>query len=527
MTEATLRMHLPVRRPMLPDEWPETYLLSLARAQGLRRAWGYDVELIRSVLPWERPMSTGNQPASESASPYLQGRPQYGANPLPSWASIVRAMPLRYCPHCLLEQRYFRTRWRFSGFHACTFHGCYLKSDLVDQALTANYNREGRLKFADATDEQILNAALCCLPHELHATKMVWQPLELMAQRAESPRENEALGELASWTVMLWRLLEEISRIHHKKVIGQPTTGLLPGVGRLSRDLGIVTAPSLDGVQAMFAGLRENAHLLAARRFIDGLIGQEGKTPTALSALPLEVLRERLMCFAPVATPRTPHGGMAFRDLREHAVNKSVLLEDLAPLGGGPELVNRWIRCKLITTVKVIREGMAFTFIEREHARQARRALLSLIHARDFVAQHDLDWCTYKAIRDIGLINTGALGLRGYLHRKDIAALIAQLELMSAPVHEASSLRWPLFCETTLHCAEQRATFLALVRAAIQGRIRVYRELSRPGLSAFSIGVDGIVWMARRRRAFFYERKWRPAVGQRGLFDAQEEGAAA
>lgn len=527
MTVVATRAHPPVRTPMLSDEWPETYLVSLARAQGLRKPWGHDVELIRSFLPWESPPSADIARVGESRSQYLQGRPQYGDLPLPPWASIVRAMPLRYCPDCLIEKRYFRTRWRFSGLLACTTHGCLLKSDLADQAITANYSRKDLLKFEDAGEMQFLDAALCCLPREHHAVSMVWRPLELMAQNSASPRVDDALGQLASWSVLLWRLLEEISRAHHKKVLKQPTTGQLTGVGRLIEELGVVTAPSLDGMLALFSALRENIHVLAAKRFLDWITSQETGAPTALSSLPLKSLRERLTSFAPVATPRTPHGEMAFREQLKRAVNKSVLLEELAPIGGGSDIVNRWIRRKLIPTTKVSREGMDFTFIERKDLLQARRTLLSLIQARDFAAEHELDWITYKAIRDTGLIKTGVLGIRGYLYRRDIVALTCQLELMSSPVHGASGLRWQLFCESTLHIAEQRTTFVALVRAATQGQIRVYRDLSKPGLSAFSIGVDGIAWLAGRRRAFFYERKWRPRLQQPGLFDAQGEGARA
>lgn len=522
MTSST-RAHVLVRTAILPDEWPETYLVSLARAQGLRKPWGHDIDLIRSVLPWEKPSSDGVVALGRARRPYLEGRPQYGSMPLPPWASVVRAMPLRYCPHCLVEKRYFRTRWRLSGFQACTAHGCLLKSDLVDRALTVNYTRKGLLQFKDANDERILSGVVSCSPRELAAVSMVWQPLEQMAQQSESPREDETLGQTACWSVLLWRLLEEISRAHHKKVIKRPTMGPLAGVARLIEELGVVTAPSLDGMLALFAALRENIHVLAAKRFLDTLIVQEDRHPTALSTLPLTTLRQRLMSFAPVATPRTAYGEMAFRDLRAHAVNKSVLLEELAPLGAGADVVDHWIRANLIPTTKLSREGMSYTFVERTDVLQARRAMLSLIHARDFAAEHSLDWRTYKAIRDTSLLSTGALGLRGYLYRKEIVALTGQLELMSAPVHGASTLRWQLFCESTFHIAEQRSTFVAVVKAALRGQIQVYRDLSKPGLSAFSIGVDGIAWLAGRRRAHFCERRWRPAMQQPGLFDAQEQ----
>lgn len=528
MTGTALRAHLPVRAPLRPDEWPETYLISLVRAQGLRRPWGHDLELIRSVLPWEQPGAERSQRDSRnSAATYVQGRPQYGVAPLPPWASIVRAMPLRYCPHCLVETRYFRTRWRFTGLHACTVHGCLLKADLADQALTANYSRDGLLRWERVEDAQILDAGVCCMPREMRAVSMVWKPLELMAYQSSTPREDAELGMRASWSVLTWRLLEEISRAHHKKVIVQPTTGPLTGVARLVEDLGLVAAPSREGLEQLFASLRENAHVLAAKRFLDGLLVQEAKAVTALSTLPLEDLRQRLMQSAPLGTSRTPHGDMSFRTEREHAISKSALLEEVNPIGGGAWIVDQWIRKKLIATTKVLREGMAFTFIDRCEARRVRTYLLSLIHARDLVQQHDLDWRTYKAIRDTGLLETGMLGMRGYLRRKDVNSLASRLELMSGPANAPSALRWKLFSEGTLFLAEQRSTFLALVRAALDGQIAVYRDLSKPGLSAFSIGVDGVTWLAGRRRAFFCERKWRPRMDQQGLFDIQDEVAAA
>lgn len=527
MTAPSVRAHVLVRPAMRPDEWPETYLASLARAQGLRRPWGHDVDLVRSVLPWEPPRAIEAPRDREARLQYLPGRPQYGAMPLPPWASVVRAMPLRYCPHCLAERRYFRTRWRFSGLHACTTHGCFLKANLADQALTANYTRKGLLQFKDATNEQILDGTVMCLPREAIAISMVWRPLELMSEQSVSPREDEALGQTAAWAVLLWRFLEEISRAHHKKVIRQPTTGQLAGVARLIDEFGLAVSPCRDGMLALLAALRENTHVLAAHRFLERLIFHEDQQRTALSALNLVSLRERLASFAPAVLSRTPHGEMAFREIREHAINKASLIEDLAPLGGSWEIVNRWIQRKLIPTKKVSREGMDFTFIERKDALQVRRALLSLIHARNFTTEHDLDWPTYKAIRDTGLIRTGALGLRGYLYRKDVAVLIGKLELMSAPEPKTSVMLWKVFCASTLYIAEQRATFADLIRAATEGRFHIYRNLSKPGLSAFSIGVDGIAWLAGRRKAFFYERKRKATLLQPGLFDGQMEEAPA
>lgn len=53
-------------------------------------------------------------------------------------------------------------------------------------------------------------------------------------------------------------------------------------------------------------------------------------------------------------------------------------------------------------------------------------------------------------------------------------------------------------------------------------KFQVYRDLDRPGLSAFSIGADGIAWLAACRRSFFLYRKRGVVLMQPDLFDVPE-----
>lgn len=519
MNATVNRVHLPVRIPMRPDEWPETYLISLARAQGIRRPNGSAIELIRSALPWEHLPSTGIRP-SIAPPPHTQGRPRYGGESLPLWASMVRSAPLRYCPQCLAEARYFRTRWRLVGLHACTLHGCFLKSDLFEEAISAYYGRDRWTTVADADDARILDAALCCLPDELHVAKMVWQPLEVLTQTASNPWADKVLTSLVSWSVLLWRFIDAVSLVHHQQVIHEVASGPLARAGRFVKDLDVVTAPSEEGVLALFEGLRENAHVRTGQRFLERLVKQEEAAPTALSSLPLRYLSERLMAISPQVLRITASRPRKFREIHEHAVSRTELMQQLAPLGAGYKTIDRLLQCNRIPSMKVMRGGSALTFIERKHALQARRALLSLISVRDFIAQHDLDWRTYMAIRDTALIRTGLM--HEFLYRQDISALIARLELMSAPEHESRDPVWRLFRETTVGMVGGSSLFFDVVQAAIQGQIKVYRDLSKPGLSAFSIGIDGIGWAVVRSKIVHRARVVRPAQAQRSLFDAQE-----
>jgi len=264
----------------------------------------------------------------------------------------------------------------------------------------------------------------------------------------------------------------------------------------------------------------KNAHVRTSQRFLERLVKQEEASPTALSTLPLSYLSERLTAIAPQVLRSMPSKARVLREIHEHAVSRTELMKQLAPLGAGYKTIDRLLQCNRIPSMKVMRGGSACTFIERKHVLQARRALLSLISVRDFIAQHDLDWRTYMAIRDTGLLRTGVMN--EYLYRQDISALITRLELMSAPVRESRGPVWRIFCGSTVHMLGGSSIVFDVVQAAIQGQIKVFRDLSKPGLSAFSIGMDGIGWAAVRSRVVHRARVVRPAQAQRGLFDAQE-----
>lgn len=523
MSNDVIGARLPIRPRRRPDEWPETYLATLVRSHGVRRPWTYDVDLIRHMLPWEDQVSTAEHTKANARRPYLQGRPQYGPLPLPLWGSIVRAMPLRYCPLCMADDRYIRARWRISALHVCTVHGCALKSDLVEPALTVHFAQRGRLHLAECDTAQLLEGAACCMPNEFRAASMVWAPFEQMAAKSTDARTDEALGALAAWSLLMWRTLEVVSRIHHKKVIKAPTTGVLTGVGRLVDDLQLDLAPSRSGMLALFEGLRENAHALATQRLLMDLMCDEAKNQTVLSLLPLADLNGLLCAAKPGLAHRTEHGAMAFRQLRTTAMNQAEVKAELGAAGVGSDIIRRLLSNGQLRILQSNGDkGGKHQLIAREDVQRAKKYLLTLMHARDFVAEHELDWTTYVALRQAGLLSDAPTGLRGFIRRSDVALLTSRLELMSAPASSGPRLRWPLFSEQALYAAEQRSTFALLIEAATEGKFQVYRDLDRPGLSAFSMGADGIAWLAACRRSFFLYRRRGGVLMQPDLFDLPE-----
>lgn len=515
---------MPIRPAMLPDEWPEIYLVSLARANGVRRPRGQHVDSIRNVLPWEREATSGLAGGSTKRTSwsYVHGRPQYGPLPLPQWATIIRTVPLRYCPICLLEARYIRTRWRISGLSVCTLHGCFFRSNLAEAAITTGTRRYGEVLQLDSCgDAQLLEDAACCLPHELNVASMVWSPLEAMAQRSASPREDESLGTTASWTVLMWRLLELLSRVHHRQVIKAAIPPPITGISRVVRELSVSLTPSMDGMFTLFEALCENSHFHAARRFLDEVKRQEVRRPSGVSSLPLDALTDRLSRVGLRMLTRNRPGAMAFRELHERALSERAVAEELAPLGAGRVTVSQWLRRNVFKTAQLQVCGTKkYRFVDREKVREARRFLQSLTSGRDLAAEQGLDWPIFTSLRDAGLIGASVRGLPGYFRRSEVASLLGKLELVPAPVGDHTGRRCRLLCEEALRTAGGSLGFGAAVRAAISGCFAVYRDLSQPGLAAFSIGADGIAWMAEHRRSFFRTNQCMEDWMQPELFDA-------
>lgn len=520
MTTTTSTGLLPVRIPMRPDEWTETYLVALARAQGLRRPRANDVERLRTVLLRQQSSAVARPPLDAASSLDTPAEAPNGEESLPSWAVIARSAPLRYCPSCLIESRYFRSRWRLAGFHACTVHGCRLKSDLFEEAITTYMARRNRTSVVDADAARLLGGAVCCSADELRAIKMVWAPLETAAQTASTPEERHRAATLAGWSALLWSALDVVAFAHYQQILHQPTNGELARVSRFVKDFEVAAQPSMEGLLSLFSSFTENAHFRAAKRLIDALEARDVREGTALMAVPLRHLGERLAALAPEALIPRPVGGTALQGVRDHSICKAAFIDQLAAHGPRYQAVNRLFQRGQIPTTKLPCGSREFTLIEKSHAQRARRLMLSLIHANEFMVQHDIDTTTYEAIRHAALLKTGIL--RAYLYRQEITALVTRLELMCSPATDIQSPRWQVFCAATIGAVGGRPMFSDFIQAALQGRFQMFRDLSKQGLSAFSISADALSWAVERRRAIHCARAVQPTQGQGRLFCTHE-----
>lgn len=494
-----------LRRPLYPDEWPESYLAAVIRQNGLPRPWIYHLDQVRPLLPWYRAGGRETDCIDRLTLPRTRdGWPAYGQLPLPRWACLQRHAPLRYCPLCLSQSRYVRTRWRLPGLHICTFHGCFLKSNLAEPALTTKYMREGQLRLAEATDEDLLAEAVCCLPVEFNVMRSVWSSLEVAADASPLPYTDDALGHLAAWTLLAWRLVGQVALAHLRHIRKTTSRGPVADATQLFQDLGLTIAPHREGIQSFLLGLRENLHYKNALGCLRRLMAAEQIEATVLGQLPLAQLHDGLVAAAPQLAATTKAGEIVFREERERAMSRNQVKEEL---GVKDPVIDRWIRTGVFRNVEYRRLGTKqFVFISREDVRRVRRFQLSLIYAEDFLVEHGVDWPTYFSLRRVQLIAPVQVGDRRYLSRGALSDLAAKLELQSAPASELRGPRLPLFGQAAVRLARSAGRYGDFVRAALAGEIPVFRDLEKPGLSAFMVDAEGIAWLHRRR-----ERSANPA----------------
>lgn len=495
---ATTPTQLLLRRAMHPDEWAETYLVDLIRLNGVRKPWSYHVDQIRSTVPAPAGAArTADGIDRLTHQRARDGRPRYGAFELPSWASLHRTVATRYCPICMVRCRYIRTRWRLPLLPVCTAHGCYLKNDLAEPALTSQYKRSHFLYLADVSDEKLLDEAVCCLPDEFAVVSAVWGPLERAAEASPHPDTDEALGEMAGWTVLSWRLLECVARDHCRQVLQRTTSGMLADIARLMADARVSIAPNQQGVTAFLLGLTDNVHCLAAARCLRTLMLAETRIASVLCRLPLARLHDALMAAAPQMAVTTRAGERLFRDERSQALSRQQAVDYLEV---SEVVIDDWIRKRWLPNVAVRKMGQKrFIFIDRADLKRARQYLLSLVYVEDFLREQGVDWPVYFALRKQAILEPVQVGDRRYLRRGDVAALACRLELLSTPAAEHHGLTYPLFAESAVTLAARQETFGAFVHAALDARFPVYRRLDLPGLSSFRVGPEALAWICARR----------------------------
>lgn len=471
---------LPIRPGMEKDEWTESYLGRVARANGLRRPWRDDLERIRVRI-------------IHTPDTCNLGVPMYGGEPLPSWATLGRAAQIAYCPACLHEARYVRARWRLAQFEACTVHDLRLKPGLCEPAVTHLYKRPDKREVHDITDDEIWAGAECPLPLERAYSYAIWAEFEQAVTRS---RPEDAIDPLA-WALLSERLLDAV--VTAVRGPGYPPKNV-PRLGHRARwlfDAGLEISASHEGVLGFLLSLKVNAHRRAAATCLLSLVDEEVRQRTVLSRLPLQYLHDRLLAAAPEA---------------QHLQNQGALPATLRPtgyvnleqaeylLGCSPGLLYFLMRERFFTKVEKIRFGRRqYVFIHRSEVDACRRWLSSCMTFEQVVETLQIDRPAYLALLDSGLLNPFELGSWRRYRREEILGLTSRLDSISHACPANAGHLEPLMGGWLRRRGRPRSLVTKILKEIVDGQLPLYRKPEERGLCAYYVDRSAIMrlrWLA-------------------------------
>lgn len=476
---------LPVRPRRNPDEWIETYLGRIARCIGIKRPWRDDLELLRDLIPF-------------TAEYAMDGAPRYGALPVPDWAAAGRGSKIQYCPACMVEARFIRSRWRLAHFEVCTVHGIRLKDDLVEPAFTANYQRHGRQAISVATSEQLWEGATCPMRDELDHVTGLWSAFETAAV----VEDREGASRTLAWTLLIERLLDALAT--SVRGIEYPSKYAIRANHRAAwaKKYNIVAQPNHDAVLALLDGLRLPAHRRAAMRCLAYLVREELRKKTCLSSLPLQSLHDRVMALRPEDIYIKGHGALPRRSHPEGYLSFEAT-EALVGCPGG--VLAELLRIKALSDVRHLSYGRKrYQFIRSEEAFACRRWFHSLMSLDELKERLQIDRSGYAFLVRAGLLHSIRISGRAWIRTHDVQSLLSKLEDASlAPPGNGTKLFAISQIWTNPRGIVQKASMEAVV-GAITGRHRLYRKAENPGLSAFFVEAELLEDM--RRSSAMYRR---------------------
>lgn len=508
-----------VSRDLQPDEWSETYLADVVRRHGVRRPWRNHLDQIRGAVPlsasagyWRETtasLTTGSQRCAD-------GIPRYGGYAPPPWAVADRQGRIRYCPVCLVESRYVRARWRITELPLCTLHGCWLKDDLVEPAVTGYYTAPGRLKLAEASTDEILDGAHCPLAGNREATA-VWSGFESAAITSTNPRTDQDLPLRLACALLLWRILTSIAAVHRRQVAKRNLVSPVEDVAEVVRELRLLIKPTVDGTAGLLRQISSKSHLLAAARAIARTTEEEAKHSTLLSLLPLADLHQAALAAEPGLAVPTKTGAYVFRSERQGYYSRNEALELLRV---AEATLDSWISRGLIGDVINRQHGRKrFVFLSRCEVDRLSRELNQLVPVERFIAEVSIDWSAYFALRRGGLLAPVIVGDVRHLERQQITSAQLAFEDASKPAERDDRGAMPLLSERCVKAAGGQGAFVELMKGVLRGRVALVRALDRPGWSSFLLPTESLAALLHTRRASWTRRHKPAPVDQAVLFE--------
>lgn len=456
----------PLCRPrLLPDEWLETYLFRVARANGIRRPRLSDIERFRPTLP----VTALSKP---------DGYPVWSNAALPRWSVVTRANKIRYCPQCMIESRHIRSRWRLSLFDVCTLHHIRLKDDLAEPVMTRDYKQEGRYFVTDVTDEQLWDGAVCPMPSERQHVDRLWSGFEKSVVGDSLSSAFRQLTHILFLEAML-DALAAVTSESESLTIGAPRPTRLAEMVEKHR---FTLSPDASGIWDFLDQITDSAHRKAALARLRRMLLDEAQRPTCFSSLPVADLRTHLLKDGQrQLSPQTVgelHPG--------HGVpNGYVSFEKAASLiGCSRHLLRHFVRENTRTVEHGRQRYQYLPFI----AVEACRRWFASIASRDQMAKElHIDQRACVTLLKSGLLQPLIINGQTYFYRTHFAGLSRQLDDLSQPCPASSEHLQPLFGTWLPWSGRYISSSHDVLREILQGKFAVFRRLGNPGLTAYFV----------------------------------------
>lgn len=480
----------PCRPKILPDEWVETYLLRLAKANGLRRPWKHDIDLFRPTLP-----------CTAQSDP--NGHPSWGIVTLPTWSVLGRGSKIRYCPACMAESKHIRERWRLASFEVCTIHNIRLKDDLIEPAFLTAYALGNRHVLADVTDEQLWAGAVCPMPLERGYVSHMWADFE----RSILDRDVERAVSKLPYTLLLERLLDTLAVARRGRA--QPRSDAQRAMHRAAfaaRYNFSITA-TFDGVRIFLDQIKEPLHRRTVLDCLRRLLLDEEVRPTCLSSVPIAELRDRLSL--PVSERSAVGAGPAqLLSNRADRARHVSLKRATFLIGCRPRLLHHLVHHQYFRGLKVLARGMRRErFLPLHEVEACRRWYHSVRTPGAAMQELQIDKRSYCALVEANLLGSMKIDSRTWHRRSDINNLCRRLEDISQPYSAGNPSLRPLLGDWMFDTNTARSVLHDLLKDIFDGKFHVFRRLDALGISAYYVDHMVVDRLRLLRRNYREKRK--------------------
>lgn len=483
----------PCRPKILPDEWVETYLLRLAKANGIRRPWIHDIELFRPTLPF-------------TAVSDPNGHPSWGGVTLPSWSVLGRVSKIRYCPACMEESKHIRARWRLASFEVCTVHNIRLKEDLVEPAFRASDGRGTKHLLAEVTDDQLWAGAVCPMPVERDYVIRMWADFE----RSILNHDVERAVSKLPYTILLERMLDSLAVARLGRA--QPRADAQRALHRaaFAARYNFSTTGTLEGVRIFLDQIREPLHRRTALQCLRRVLGDEELRPTCLSTVPIADLRDRL---TPTVSESNAAGPSKPPSKRAHRAQYVSFKRATFLIGCRPRLLQHLVHHQYFGEIKVLARGeRRHRFLPLHEVEACRRWYHSVRTPEAAMQELQLDKRSYKVLLGANLLRSMKIDSQTWHRRSDLADLCRRLENVSQPHSARKTTLYPLFGDWMFDKSTPCSILQEVLKEIFHGEFYVFRQLEALGVSAYYVDhavVDRLRLLRRNHRA---ERKYGGAL---------------